>query len=124
MGLANDSRCFVDRMNEAKLCGVKRLAMKFEFFQEFAVSLSGTAVDRIAQERVAYRGHVHADLMRSAGFEPALNQRRVPLEGTSRFQCVTARFPRSLSTIAIFFRLLEERARVRRLCPHSSWGRL
>src|SRR5437868_14511325 len=66
-------------MGETKLGCVQRLAMKLQFFQYLILRLSRTAVDRIAEQGVADRSHVDADLMGPPGFEPAFDQRS-PLE--------------------------------------------
>ena len=39
--------------------------------------LSGSAIDRVGDQRMPDRSHVDADLMGAAGFEPAFDQRRV-----------------------------------------------
>src|SRR4051794_9249527 len=64
-------------MGEAKLGGMQCLAMKLQVFQYSTVGLSRTSVDRIAEQRVTDRGHVNPNLMRSAGFELAFDQRGV-----------------------------------------------
>ena len=61
-------------MDEAKLGGVQRLTVKTQVFQYLPVGGPGPAVDRIADQRVADRGHMHAHLMGPTGLEPAFDQ--------------------------------------------------
>ena len=74
MGLVNDSLPFVTGVGEPKLRRVQRLPMKLQFLQHLAVRLSRTAVDGVADQRVADRCHVDADLMGSARLQTALDQ--------------------------------------------------
>src|SRR5690242_20466751 len=64
-------------MGESELCRVQCLAVKPKLLQQFAVRLSGTAVDRVTEQRMTDRRHVHPDLVGAARFEPALDQRSV-----------------------------------------------
>src|SRR5690348_13075553 len=62
-------------MREPEFSGMQRLAVKLQFLQQLAVRLSGAAVNRIAEQWMTDRGHVHADLVGSASLEPAFDQR-------------------------------------------------
>ena len=61
-------------MREAELGSMQRLAVKAELFQHFQVRRAGSAVGRIAEQRVADRRHVDAHLVSAAGLEPAFDQ--------------------------------------------------
>ena len=52
-------------------------------------------VHRVAQHRVAQRGHVYADLMRAPGLQPRPRCTKAPRSSSSTRQCVTARRPPS-----------------------------
>ena len=72
--------------------------------------LSRTAIDRVAEQRMADRRHVDPDLVGPAGFQPAFDQRRV----AAAARAASSGLPRACrgrpSTIAIFLRLADERA--------------
>src|SRR3954453_7618382 len=63
-------------MGELKLGRVQSLSLKLQFLQYLAVRLSGTTVDRVAEQRMTDRGHVHPDLVGPASLQPAFDQRR------------------------------------------------
>ena len=109
-------------MDEAKLGSVQRLTMKTKFLQQLAVRFSGSAVNRVADQRMADRRHVDADLVGSAGFQPAFDQRRIT-EDIQPFpvshRALAAALP---STIAIFLRLAEERASGASTVPWLAFG--
>src|SRR3982750_1832332 len=62
-------------MGELKLGRVQSLSLKLQFLQYLAVRLSGTTVDRVAEQRMTDRGHVHPDLVGPASLQPAFDQR-------------------------------------------------
>ncbi len=65
-------------MDEAERGGVQRLAVKIQPFQYLAMRRPGPAIDRVAEQGMADRGHVDPDLVGAPGFEPAFHQRGVP----------------------------------------------
>ena len=73
-------------MGEAKLRRVQCLAMKAKLLQHLAMRLSRAAVNRIAEQRVADRRHVHANLVRAPGFEPAFDAAPRPSGARSAVQ--------------------------------------
>src|SRR4051794_10151897 len=50
-------------VSEAKAGGVQRLAMEVQLIEQLSVNAFAAPVDRIAQQRVADRGHVDAHLV-------------------------------------------------------------
>ena len=61
-------------MNQAKPARVQRLAWKLRADGHAACA---AAIHRIANQRVPDGGHVHANLVRSAGFQGAFDQRAI-----------------------------------------------
>ena len=61
-------------MNEPEPGGVQRLTAETQGFQNRLVTLLCSTVNRIAEQGVTERGHVHAHLMRSPGFQATLDQ--------------------------------------------------
>ena len=97
-------------MGEAKLGRVKGLAVKAKLVQYFSVRFSRPTVDRIADQGMADRGHMHANLVGPAGFQPAFDQCGV-LEDVEPFPMGHgALAARPSLTIAIFLRLADDRA--------------
>src|SRR2546423_867853 len=72
------------RVEEPEHPSMQRLARKagcgfergFFFFRTRPRRLAAAAIGRIADQRVADMGKVHADLMRAPGFQPAFEKRR------------------------------------------------
>src|SRR5260221_12412513 len=107
-------------MGEAKLGGVQRLPMKLKFLQYLAVRLSWAAVDRVADQRMADRSHVDADLVGPPGLQPAFDEsgiahHRKPLPVRDRPLAAAAFDDRDLLPV-------HSRARKRRV--HRTFGRL
>src|SRR5687768_590684 len=67
---------FGHRMDESKPRRMKCLTMKIQLVQKLAMGLLRAAVDLIAKQGVADRGHVNAYLVRSPGLQSTLDQRR------------------------------------------------
>src|SRR3546814_19072646 len=62
------------RMNKTQMGRVQCLAGEIPRSQYIRQRLSGASIDRVADERMADMRHMHAHLMRAAGFEPAFDQ--------------------------------------------------
>jgi len=71
------SDAFTIRFGPAVLRAPAQTAGAIPMSRLFLSIESFAALDRVAEQRMADRGHVHAHLMRAPGFEPALDQRRV-----------------------------------------------
>src|SRR5690349_3048095 len=68
-------------MDEAEVGCVQGLPMKTKLFQQVTMRLSGAAVNRVADERMADRRHVDPDLVRPACFQAAFDQCRILEKG-------------------------------------------
>ena len=109
-------------MDEAELGRVQRLAVKIQSFQYLAMRRPGPAVDRVAEQGMADRGHVDPDLVGPPGFEPAFDQGGVA-QRPHRFGNGSPPACRVRpSTIAIFLRFADERASGASTVPAGGTG--
>ena len=81
-------------MDEPQSRRVQRLPAKSEPFEQRSVDCLACTIHLVADQGMADRRHVHADLMRAAGFQPAFDQRGAGPAGVTTRQWVTARLPR------------------------------
>ena len=59
-------------MNETQTGRVQRLAPKTERVERCTVAALPARIDRITEQRMPHRRHVHAHLMCAPGFEPTV----------------------------------------------------
>ena len=112
------------RMDEAKVRCVQRLPLEIQLLEQFALTFfARAAIDRIAEQRMADRGHVHPHLVGAPGLEPAFDQRRIASarSAASNGSPRACRRP-AASTIAIFLRSCGERARGASTVPSACRG--
>ena len=64
-------------MDKAKFRRMERLAPEIEPREELPMRLFRPPIDRIAEQRMADMRHMDANLVRTAGFEPAFDERRL-----------------------------------------------
>src|SRR3954464_11216763 len=65
-------------VNEPQMRGMQGLALETQRCQHAAVRWTGAAIDRIAEQRMADRGHVDADLVGPSSLQAALDQGGFP----------------------------------------------
>ena len=109
-------------MDEAERGGVQRLALKIQSFQYLPMRRPRPAIDRIAEQGMADRGHVDPDLVGASGFEPAFDQSGV---AQRRDNSIVGHRPLAAvpSTTAIFLRFAAERASGASIVPLGGTGR-
>ena len=79
-GASKRSGLAADRVDEAEARRVQRLAREAA---EARPPPAAAAVDGVADQRMPGEGHVHPDLVRAAGLEPAFDERRLRSSGRS-----------------------------------------
>ena len=83
IALSNDKALLVTGWMKPKLRGVQRLALEIQIVQATRDALVRPAIDRIAEQRMADRGHMDAHLVGPPGFQPAFDQRGVAAAASS-----------------------------------------